>query len=119
MLRNTYFAQNYAGIICQGLHGGHHYQGLEDHTTDTSCGEFLWIPYPPSIITNFPHWLQPQVTKKQVDNFREGKATPCCQLLAEVSGKRKKVPSLRHQIALKGAKYPNDVFTLKLPVEGM
>ena len=100
-------------------HGRYGYQGLEDHTTDTPCGEFLWTPYPPSIASNFPHWLQPQVTKKQVDNFREGKGTPRCQLLAEVSGKKKKLPSLKHQVNLKGAKYPNDFFTLNLPIEGM
>jgi hypothetical protein len=52
------------------------------------------------VATNFPHWLQPQVTKKQVDNFREGKLTPCCQLLAEVSGKKKEVPTLKHQVNL-------------------
>jgi hypothetical protein len=69
-------------------------------TTDTPCGEFLCTPYPPSVATNFPHWLQPQVTKKQVDNFREGKLTPCCQLLAEVSGKKKEVPTLKHQVNL-------------------
>ena len=100
-------------------HEGHHYQGLEDHTTDTSCGEFLWTPYPPSIVTNFPHWLQPQVTKKQVDNFREGKVTPCCQLKAHLSGRRKKIPYLSHQVALQGAKYPHNVFTIDLPAEGM
>jgi hypothetical protein len=59
------------------------------------------------------------VTKKQVDNFREGKLTPCCQLLAEVSGKKKKVPALKHQINLRGAKYPNDMFVINLPAGGI
>jgi hypothetical protein len=58
------------------------------------------------------------VTKKQVDNFREGKLTPCCQLLAEVSGK-KKVQTLKHQINLRGAKYPNDVAVINLPAGGL
>ena len=68
--------------------------------------------------TNFPHWLQSQVTKKQVDNFRKGKLTPCCQLTAKVTGKRKKIPQLSHQVKLEGAKYPHDVFTINLPAEG-
>ena len=70
------------------------------------------------MITNFPHWLQPQVTKKQVDNFREGKLTPCCQFKAEFFGRRKKIPTLKHQVSLNRAKYPNDVFTIDLPIEG-
>ena len=67
-----------------------------------------------------PHWLQPQVTKKQVDNFREGKLTPCCQLLAEFesTGKKKKIPTLKHRVNLKGAKYPNDVLVINLPAGG-
>ena len=99
-------------------HGGSLYQGLGDHTTDAPCGEFLCTPYPTSIATNFPHWLPPQITKKQVDNFRGGQLTPCCQLLAKVSGKKKKVPTLKHQVNLEGAKYPNDVFVINLPAEG-
>ena len=59
------------------------------------------------------------MTRKQVDNFREGKLTPCCQLLAEVSGKKKKIPTLKHQVNLKGAKYPNDVFVINLPARGI
>ena len=58
------------------------------------------------------------MTKKQVDNFREGKVTPCCELSAEVSKRRKKIPELKYRVLLKGAKYPNDVFTIKLPIEG-
>jgi hypothetical protein len=58
------------------------------------------------------------VTKKQVDSFREGKLTPSCQLLAEVSGKKKKIPTLKHQVNLRGAKYPNDVFVINLPAGG-
>jgi hypothetical protein len=77
------------------------------------------VRHPPSIATNFPHWLQPQVTKKQVDNFREGKLTPCCQLKAEVSGRRKKIPVLNHQVPLKGARWPRNFFTLELPIGGM
>ena len=73
------------------------------------------------MITNFSHWLQPQVTKKQVDNFREGKLTPCCQLLAEVVRRRKfnEIPALRYPVSLKGAKYPNDVFMISLPAGGI
>ena len=59
------------------------------------------------------------MTKKQVDNFREGKLIPCCQLKAEFSGRRKKIPRLSHQVKLEGAKYPHDVFTIDLPAEGM
>jgi hypothetical protein len=58
------------------------------------------------------------VTKKQVDNFRPGKSIPCCQLKAEVSGRRKKIPQLSHQVELKGAKYPHNMFTIDLPAEG-
>ena len=53
-----------------------------------------------------------------MDNFREGKLTPCCQLLAEVSGKKKKIPTMKHQVKLEGAKYPNDVFLISLPAGG-
>ena len=60
----------------------------------------------------------PQVTKKQVDNFRESKLTPCCQLKAEVSGRRKKIPVLNHQVLLKGAKQSYNFFTLELPARG-
>ena len=67
---------------------------------------------------HLPHCLHPQVTKKQVDNFKEGKSTPCCQLLAEVSAKKKKVPILKRQVNLKGAKYPNNVFVISLPAGG-
>ena len=59
------------------------------------------------------------MTKKQVDNFREGKLTPCCQLLAEFeSTGKKKIPTLKHQVNLKGAKYPNDIFIISLPAGG-
>ena len=104
--------------LLEHSHEGSLYRGLEDHTTDAPCGEFLCAPYPPRIATNFPHWLQPQITKKQVDNFREGKLTPCCQLLAEISGEKENVPTLKHQVKLRGAKYPNDVFVINLPAEG-
>ena len=82
----------------------------------SSCGHHIH----PCIATNFPHWLQPQVTKKQVDNFREGKLTPCCQLLAEFEtyGEEKKISKLKHRVNLKGAKYPNDVFVINLPARG-
>jgi hypothetical protein len=59
------------------------------------------------------------VTKEQVDNFREGKLTPCCQLKAQVVGRRKKIPQLSHQVKLEGAKYPHNVFTIDLPAQGM
>ena len=58
------------------------------------------------------------MTKKQVDNFREGKLTPCCQLKAQVVGRRKKIPYISHQVTLEGAKYPHNVFTIDLPAEG-
>ena len=74
-------------------------------------------PYTMKILIFTLDWLRPQVTKKQVDNFKEGKATPCCQLLAEVSA-RKEVPTMKHQVNLKGAKYPNNVFVICLPAEG-
>ena len=54
----------------------------------------------------------------EVDYFREDKSIPCCQLLAEVSGKKKKIPTLRHQVNLKGAKFPNDFFVINLPARG-
>ena len=63
-------------------------------------------------------WLQPQVTKKQVDNFRGGKLTPCCQIKAEVSCRRKKIPQLKHRVSINGTKTPNDFFTIDLPVQG-
>ena len=62
--------------------------------------------------------IHPQVTKKQVDNFKEGQLTPCCQLLAEVSARKKEVPVLKHQVNLKGAKYPHNVFVISLPAGG-
>ena len=58
------------------------------------------------------------MTKKQVDNFRVGKLTPCCQLKAEVTGRRKKIPVLNHQVLLIGAKKSHNFFTLELPVKG-
>ena len=58
------------------------------------------------------------MTKKQVDNFREGKGTPRCQLQAQYVGKRKKIPYLSHQVTLQGAKYPHNVFTIDLAAEG-
>ena len=63
------------------------------------------------------HLSSPQVTKKQVDNFRERKLTPCCQLKAEVSQKRENIPTLKHRVSLTGARYPNNAFTLDLPTE--
>jgi hypothetical protein len=59
------------------------------------------------------------VTKKQVDNFREGKLIPCCQLLAEVFGKKKQIPTLKHQVTLRGAKYPNNIIVINLPAGGV
>ena len=60
------------------------------------------------------------MTKKQVDNFREGKVTPCCQLLAEfeTTEQEKKISKMKYQVNLKGAKYPNDVFLITLPAGG-
>jgi hypothetical protein len=75
----------------------------------SSCWHHIHSAY---IATNFPHWLQPQVTKKQVDDFGEGKLTPCCQLVAEVSGK---ITTLNYQVKIEGAEYPNDVFVINLP----
>ena len=56
--------------------------------------------------------------KTQVDNFKEGKVTPCCQLKAELSTRKKKIPVLNYQILLQGAKEPYNYFTLELPTEG-
>ena len=56
------------------------------------------------------------MTKKQVDNFREGKLTLCCQLKAEVSGRRKNIPVLNHRVLLQGTRRPYNFFTLELPV---
>ena len=52
------------------------------------------------------------MTKKQVDNFREGKLIPHCQLKAEVIGKKEEVSSLKHNITLLGAKYPHNILTV-------
>ena len=76
------------------------------------------VRHPLKRSNNFPYYLKPQVTKKQVDNFREGKLTPCCQLKAEVSGRRKKIPILSHRVLLQGARRPYNFFTLELPVNG-
>ena len=62
-------------------------------------------------------WLQPQVTKKQVDKFEQGKLTPCCQLLAAKAPGRKE--NVQYQVNLKGAKYPNDLFVINLPAGGI
>ena len=43
--------------------------------------------------------------------------TPCCQLLAEHSGSRKNIPSIKHRIGLKGSKR-DDFFLINLPYEG-
>ena len=56
-----------------------------------------------------------QVTKKQVDNFRQGKLTPCCQVKAQVL-ERENVQSLKYQVSLQGAKYPYDICTIDLPI---
>ena len=87
---------------------------MENHTTDAPCGRFCVAWY----VAWALHFLlcnHTQVTKKQVDNFKKGKLTPCCQLLAKVSGRRKQVPSVSHQVSLKGAKFPHDVFLINLP----
>ena len=57
------------------------------------------------------------MTKKQVDNFREGKLTPCCQLLAEfeITKEEEYIPTLKLRVNLKGAKYPNDIFVINIP----
>ena len=56
-----------------------------------------------------------QVTKKQVDNFRQGKLTPCCQVKAQVL-ERENVQSLKYQVSLQGAKYPYDICIIDLPI---
>ena len=55
------------------------------------------------------------MTKKQVDNFREGKLIPHCQLKAEVIGKREQTSSLKHNISLTGVQYPHNILTIDLP----
>ena len=69
-------------------------------------------------IANFICCLLSQLTKKQVDNYDVGKATPCCQLLAQVSDRRENVPSVIHRIALKGSKQHDDFFLIYLPYDG-
>ena len=59
------------------------------------------------------------MTKKQVDNFKPGKGTPRCQLSVELTNRRKKISAIKHQISLQGAKFPHNVFTISLPIEGM
>ena len=63
--------------------------------------------------------VHPQVTKKQVDNIKEGKLTPHCDLSVTLSArKKKKVPILKHEVNLQGAKPPYDMFVLILPAGG-
>ena len=55
-----------------------------------------------------------------MDNFKPGKGTPRCQLKVVFSGRRKKkLPAVQHQVTLRGAKFPHNVFTITLPAEGM
>ena len=56
------------------------------------------------------------MTKKQVDNFIEGRVTPCCWLKAEFKGME--VSNLKHQVNIQGAKYPHNIFIIDLPAEG-
>ena len=53
-----------------------------------------------------------------MDNFKPGKGTPRCQLKVVLSGRRKKLPAVQHQVTLQGAKFPHNVFTITLPTEG-
>ena len=76
------------------------------------------VRHPLKCNNQLPHCLQPQVTKKQVDNFRVGKMIPRCQLKAEVFGRRRKIPVLNHQFLLQGARQPYNFFTLELPIKG-
>ena len=76
---------------------------------------------PSPLNTNYPSLIGfyfNQVTKTQVDNFKEGKSTPCCQLLAEMSKKRKKITSIKHRIILKGSKQQGDFILINLPPGG-
>ena len=51
--------------------------------------------------------ITPQVSKKQVDNFKPGRRIPSCQLRAEISTKyRESIPTLFHRVKLQGAKDP-------------
>ena len=59
------------------------------------------------------------MTKKDVDNFKPGKGTPRCQLKVVLSGRRKKITSVEHEVALQGAKYPHNVFVITLPPKGI
>ena len=55
------------------------------------------------------------MTKRQVDNYREGKLIPHCQLKAEYCGKGKEVSALKHQVVLEGAPHPHNVLVIDLP----
>ena len=59
--------------------------------------------------------ITPQVSKKQVDNFKPGRRIPSCQLRAEIPTKyresiptkyRESIPTLFHRVKLQGAKDP-------------
>ena len=57
-----------------------------------------------------------QVLKSDVDSHtpRENSVFPHCQLSAECSGNRKKVPKLTHRINMTGAKKPFTYFVINL-----
>jgi hypothetical protein len=50
-----------------------------------------------------------------VDSYELGKIIPRFELVAKVSGKKKEIPILKHQMNLRGAKYPNNVIVINLP----
>ena len=58
-----------------------------------------------------------QIEKKKVDNFKEGKIIPKFQLSAKFIGEEKSC--IEYVVKLLGAKKPNDVFQIDLPVPGM
>ena len=53
-----------------------------------------------------------------MDNFNEEKSIPYCQLLAEMSRRRKKITSIKHRITLKGSKQQGDFILINLPQGG-
>ena len=101
---------------------------LDIPTKGTTINGWKIIPLIRPVVSSCEYHIHPalqppspqpvQVTKKQVDNFREGKSTPCCQVKAKVSDRRKKIPTLIYQISLQGAKYPYNFVTIELSARG-
>lgn len=65
------------------------------------------------------NYIIPQVTKKQVDNFKPGMMPPRFQLTAEYTGNKRKVPSIRRCMKLTGAGEHFTDIVITLPPPGM